>query len=298
MPLLSVTHEAPLELIRQHPALAVELLQAMTGVPLPAEPGIRPGPNGLNAVIPAEFTADSVVVVSDPASGEPVVVIVIEPQGRDDRTKEYAWPAYLANVRSAVQCRSAILLVVCPDPREADKCRQVIQMGHPGWDLRPIVIDPRNAPSDEGASPYLILFLACLPALDMESEDGARRVLAAIRDTGASDADRKKLSTIILKRASDAARQILEDLMATIEWKDDFIESYVNIGVEQGREQGREQGAIGAKANDILKVLDARQLKPTQQQRQKVTKSTDLAELERWFDRALTAATAAEIFTD
>ena len=33
----SVTHEAPIELIRQHPDLAVELLQAMSDVDLPAE---------------------------------------------------------------------------------------------------------------------------------------------------------------------------------------------------------------------------------------------------------------------
>jgi hypothetical protein len=49
----------------------------------------------------------------------------------------------------------------------------------------PLVIDPLHAPAEEGASPYLTLFLACLPALNMETEDTARRVLAAIRDTGA-----------------------------------------------------------------------------------------------------------------
>jgi hypothetical protein len=76
-------------------------------------------------------------------------------------------------VREAVRCPSAVLIVVCPDPREADKCRQVIPMGHPGWDLRPIVIDPLHAPDSADADPYLILFLACLPTLDMESEEGA-----------------------------------------------------------------------------------------------------------------------------
>jgi len=59
-------------------------------------------------------------------------------------------------------------------------------MGHPGWDLWPIVIDPLHAPDAEGAGAYLTLFLACLPALDMENDGNARRVLAAIRDTGAS----------------------------------------------------------------------------------------------------------------
>jgi hypothetical protein len=248
----------------------------------------------LNAVVPAEFTADAVVVVTDRATSAPALVIVIEPQGREDKTKVYSWPAYLAIVREAVQCPSAILLVICPDPREADKCRQVIRMGHPGWDLYPIVIDPAHAPPGDGAGPSLTLFLACLPALDMTQEENARRVLAAIRDTGGSHAERKRLTAIILKRASDAARQILEAMMKTDEWEDDFIESYVKIGVEKGDQQG----AARTKAQDVLKVIDARQLKPTKEQRALVTADAGLDKLDLWFDRALTAASAADIFKD
>ena len=98
--------------------------------------------------------------------------------------------------------------------------------------------------------------------------------------------------------------------MATTEWKSDFVESFVKVGMEKGLEQGRElgrelgreqgivEGAIRAKAEDILKILDARHLKPTKDQRGQVNAATDLAQLDRWFDRALTAATAAEVFAD
>ena len=292
MPALTVTHEAPLELIRQHPGLAVDLVRAMTGLDVPDSARADLGPTSLNAVVPAEFTADAVVVVSDAATREPVLIVVVEPQGRDDRTKAYSWPAYLANVREAVRCPRAVLIVVCPDPHQADKCRQVISMGHPGWDLWPIVIDPSHAPAAEGAGPYLILFLACLPALDMETPAGARQVRAAIHDTGASHADRRRLTAIILSRASDAARQTLEAMMSTAEWKDDFIESYVQIGVEQGLEQG----AANAKAQDVLKVMEARGLRATPEQLAKVAATAGIAQLDVWFDRALTADTAADVF--
>jgi hypothetical protein len=149
MSTLSVTHEAPLELVRQHPPLAVELLKAVTHLDLPDAADVRLGPASLNAVVPVEFRADAVVVVSDDA-GRPAYVIVIEPQGRDDETKAYSWPAYLT------------------------------------------------------------LFLATLPAINMETDEGATRVLAAIRETGASASDRKTLTAIILKRASAAARKTLE----------------------------------------------------------------------------------------
>lgn len=302
MPNLTLTHEAPLELIRQHPALAVDLLRSFTGLEVSDQADARLGPNSLNAVVPAEFTADAVVLVSDPGTTIPRVVIVVEPQGRDDATKRYAWPAYLANVRSATKCPTAVLIVICPDPREADKCRQAIEMGHPGWDLWPIVIDPQHAPAAEGASPYLTLFLACLPALDLTDRAVARRVLEAIRETGASDADRAKLVTIILKRASDAARHILEDLMTSIDLKDEWVDSFVNQGlkkgIEQGLEQGIEKGAASAKITSILKVLAVRDLHPTKKQLGLVAACTDLATLDRWFDRSLVAVNAAEVFRD
>jgi len=207
MPTLTLAHEAPLELIRQYL-----------------------GPTDMNNVIPVQFTADSVIVVSDAATGAPALIVIVEPQGRDDKTKQYAWPAYITNARRAAQCERAVLL--------------------------------------------------------METETGARQVLAAIRDTRASDADRKRLTTIILKSASDAARQILRDMMTMTEWKDDFIESYVNVGLEQ------------AKAEYVLKALDKRGLDLTVEQREQVSACTDLAQLDRWFDRALTAATTADVFND
>ena len=52
------------------------------------------------------------------------------------------------------------------------------------------------------------------------------------------------------------------------------------------------------KAEDVLKLLDARHLAPSKDQRQQVTSCTDAAQLNRWFDRAITAGTANEVFDD
>src|SRR5580692_966854 len=217
----SVTHEAPIELIRQHPDLAVELLRSMSDVDVPSEIAVSLGPTDLSEVVPVKFLADAVVIVADKATGEPALVIIIEPQGRDDPTKEFSWPVYLTVVRRHLRCQRAFLLVICPDPEEAKKCRRVISTGHPGFDLAPEVIDPLNAPGVDGASPYLAVFAACIGAIDMETEQGARQVLSAIQAIGASNADRERLTTIILTIASSAAQQILENMMSTIEWKSD-----------------------------------------------------------------------------
>jgi hypothetical protein len=207
MPTLTVTHEAPLELIRQHPSLAVELVRATLSIPLPEDLEARLGPTDLNNVVPAQFTADSVITLHDPGTGEPILVVIIEPQGRADFDKQYSWPAYVTNVRRAAKCPRAVLVVICPDPAEGEKCRQVVATGHPGFDLWPIVIDPLHAPSTEGASSWLVIFDACLGVLEMGTEPGARRILNAVHDSGTSAADRKRLITLILKAVPAAARR-------------------------------------------------------------------------------------------
>jgi len=134
--------------------------------------------------------------------------------------------------------------------------------------------------------PYPLLFLAGRPALDLENPAVARRVLDAISETGASDAGRKTLTTIILVRVSEAARRLLEGMMTAMEWKSGFIESYVD------------QGRVLATRGGVLKVLHAPHLRPTEEQRARIEASTDLAELDLWFERSPTAATAADVFND
>jgi hypothetical protein len=58
------------------------------------------------------------------------------------------------------------------------------------------------------------------------------------------------------------------------------------------------EAAADTKAQDVLKVIDARNLRPTREQRAMVTRDAGLDKLNRWFDRALTAATAMDVFKD
>ena len=105
-----------------------------------------------------------------------------------------------------------------------------------------------------------------------------------------SEADRLRMTAIILRLASDAARQILEAMMKTSEYEKTFVERIHEQGIAEGQAKG--------KAESVLKLLDARHLGPSQEQRQRVTSCTDPAQLDLWFDRAVTAKTAAEVFAD
>jgi hypothetical protein len=215
----SVTHEAPIELIRQHPDLAVELLRAISDVDLPAEIAVSLGPTDLTEVVPIKFLADALVIVADKTTGQPALIIIIEPQGRDERTKQFS-----------------------------------------------------------------------------EDDQGARAFLTAVRESSGSVADRKRLSTIMLNLASDAARRRLETMMTTMEWKSDFIEGFVQQGLRKGLQEGMEQGAVMAKSEAVLKIIDSRAIDVTAEQRNQVSSCTDIAQLDEWFDSALAADTAADIF--
>jgi hypothetical protein len=75
--------------------------------------------------------------------------------------------------------------------------------------------------------------------------------------------------------------------MSTAEWTSHpFIEKFKN------------EGRAEEKAEDVLKLIDARAIKVTEDQRRQVTAAAGLAQLKKWFDRALNAKTASDIFQD
>ena len=189
-----------------------------------------------------------------------------------------------------------MLVVICWDPREAARCRRVIPTGHPGFDLYPIVIDPRTFPSWEDAGPYLTILAGATKAIDLGTARGRDAVLTAIEQTGASHADTAALSTIILAVADAAARAELEALMASPKFHSTFIDGLLQQGEEKGREKGLEQGAVNSKIEDLVKVIQARGLELTKDQLNLVTSCADLSQLATWFDLALDAKTTDEIF--
>jgi hypothetical protein len=287
----SITHEGPLDLVRQHPEIALELIQGTDGVELPGQVAVSLAPTDMSAVVPVQYLADMVVLLSDEATGEPVLAVIIEPQLRDSETKRFSWPVYVTTARHVSKSPAAVLVVLCPDPAEAAKCRQLIRTGHPGFDLAPIVIDSGGPPGRDGAGdPYLTVFAASMGGIDMESEPGARRVLDAMASPSVSDADRFRMMAIILRLASDLARPILEAMMITSE--------YEKTLAERIHDEGEARGEAKGEAKSVLKLLDARHLAPSDEQRERVLSCTEAAQLDLWLVRAATAATIAEVFAD
>jgi hypothetical protein len=86
------------------------------------------------------------------------------------------------------------------------------------------------------------------------------------------------------------ARKILEETVPIkgYEWKSEFAITH--------RAEGRAEGEAGRLATDILRALRVRHVPVSDEIRERITSCTDLDQLERWFDRAMTVHNADDLF--
>ncbi|HYO67961.1 MAG TPA: Rpn family recombination-promoting nuclease/putative transposase [Archangium sp.] len=98
----------------------------------------------------------------------------------------------------------------------------------------------------------------------------------------------------VLHSVLDAQRA--EELMGT--WAEDMIERGVQKGLAIGREEGREEGLLRGRAEDILRILTVRRVHVDEAARQRILTCSDVATLDRWFDRSLNATTLSDVLDD
>jgi len=156
------------------------------------------------------------------------------------------------------------------------------------------VIGPDTTPSASAsgvghASAELAVLAVLTGALDLGEAETRRQVLQTIAGV---DAGRREIYTRLIRvTASSAVRRALEELMATV-FKDEFVDGLLDRGRAEGEARGRAEG----EAAMLLRVLAARGFTVPDDIRQHVQSCTDIAQLEAWGDRAVTATSIDEIF--
>ncbi|MGW7689221.1 hypothetical protein ACWGMA_10140 [Streptomyces asiaticus] len=68
--------------------------------------------------------------------------------------------------------------------------------------------------------------------------------------------------------------------------------------IEETFLKGKAAGRAEVRAKIVLRVLKARGIPTSDETRDRIANCTDLDTLDRWFDRAITVATADELFTE
>lgn len=280
----SSLHEALVELFRHRPVLAAELLVDSLAVPLPAWTEARLASADLTDPAPTEYRADAVVTLT--AADVPVLAVVVEVQVGRDPVKRWSWPVYLATLRARLRCPVA-LLVVCAETATARWCATPIEMGHPGWLLRPLVVAPDQVPvvtdvEQAAQSPELAVLSALAHGGHADQEQIFQAMLSGLRSL---DQDHANLyADVVLAGLPETARRSLEAMMnlATYEYQSDYARRYVSQG----------------EADALLTVLAARGIEVPADARDKITGCTDVDQLRTWLRRAVTATSLAELFAE
>jgi hypothetical protein len=136
-------HEILIEMFRDRPALAAELLRGPLHVPVPDFDEAKLSAGELTDIAPTEYRADAVVTLSH--EGDTVLAVVVEVQLRVHARKRRSWPAYVGTLHARLGCPVA-LLVVCPTQAVAEWCTAPIAIGPPGSVLTPVALGPGQVP--------------------------------------------------------------------------------------------------------------------------------------------------------
>ncbi|ATB34849.1 hypothetical protein CYFUS_000256 [Cystobacter fuscus] len=131
------------------------------------------------------------------------------------------------------------------------------------------------------------------------AHEGAEHLVVLIRyllwigDTAVHEATGRVLHSVMdEQRAEELMRSYSEELIER------GRQQGLAKGREEGRQEGREEGLIRGRAEYVLRVLATRGLDVDEAARQRILTCTDLATLDRWFDRAQNATTLSDVLDD
>ncbi|WP_437905545.1 hypothetical protein WME95_45915 [Sorangium sp. So ce327] len=286
----SVTHEALVELFKNRPTLAAEMLHDALGHPVPTFTEARVESSDFTELVPSDRRADVVVVLLVGEQQQPAMAIVVEVQLGVDTDKPYVWPVYVTQTRARHRCPTR-LLVVTINAAMARWSARPIDTGHPGWTLTPLVLGPQGVPvvtdaEQAKAAPEVAVLSAMAHGQSEAAEAIGEAFFAA---AAALDEERRAVyGDLVLSSLNAAARRRLEAMMKSgYQFQSEFARSYVA--------KGRQEGILEAKAHDVLAVLEARGLEVPVEVRAHVLASTDLDELDRWIRRAVIISDARDL---
>jgi hypothetical protein len=180
--------------------------------------------------------------------------------------------------------------VICPENTVAAWARRPIQLGHPGLVLTPLVLGPEEVPVltalQDSSAPELAVVSAVVHGAGPEGAKIFTTMLESFEKIEPEQA--RSYIDEVLAVLPEAARKLLEAIVETRarEYKSDFARGYEARGEAKGE------------ANAVLTVLSARGIDVPEEARVRISECTDLALLESWLRRAVTAASADELFDE
>jgi hypothetical protein len=288
----SLLHEGLVLLIRDQPELVARFLADLFGVAVPPFTEARLTEATLHELVPIEYYADAVVLLVDE---RPVFGTIVEAQLQPDPRKQFTWPLYAVAARARYEC-PFVVIVVTPDPATARWAARPIDLGNEvpyrvhviGPEGIPIITDVEQALRD----PSLVM-LSVMAHGQGDPDTAVRIASAAAAAILQLPEDRRLLYSALVETAlGEAARKAFEMLPDTHQ----FMSESQRRSFAKGRAEGEAAGKAEGKAEAVLQILTKRAIPVSDELRRRILECGDVDALDRWLDRALTAAAADELF--
>ncbi|NUP27787.1 MAG: hypothetical protein HOQ44_14025, partial [Nocardia sp.] len=288
-------HEVMHRLFQHDPGIFARAFRAL-GLPFGDPEEVAVFTNDLTEIRPLERQVDTLLRITTVHDG--AFLLLVEAQNKKDDDKPGAWAYYLAHLHEKYRL-PVVLLVVCRDTTTAGWAREPIKIGLPQWSsiiVRPLVLGPDNVPvvtDPEVAAADIPL--AVLSAVTHVEDARIGAILKTLADALHELEDEEDFHvfaelTELGLGATRAARTWSKLMSVDLS----FYRSRTSQRLRaEGRAQGLAEGHVEGRVEEVvektLRLLEARGITVPDRSRERIRNCTDLAVLDRWFDRAITA---------
>jgi hypothetical protein len=287
----SAEHESPIALAKLEPDLVAWLLANVFDRKVPDYHHARTKATEVQVLVPRTYHADGMVVFCD-LTDRPLLAVVLEVQRGRDPTKLRTWKLYVVQLEAELNVSSA-LVVFCPEPAVAPWYQRLCDAEESSVPLRPLIFTPERVPlvADAAlarANPALAVFSAICHGGHPEVDAVFPALLEALRSLGPGKAI--PYHDVVLAGLPVAARTRWEAFMTTTAGN-----KYYSDAFRKAFADGEASGEARGEGRAVLTVLDARGVTVPAAAREQILACADLAQLDTWLRRAVTATTADEV---
>jgi len=283
-------HESPIALARLDPDVVAWLLTNVFDVKVPDYHHARAQATDVRVLVPRTYHADGMLLFCD-RFDRPVLAVVLEVQRSRDLGKRRTWKLYVAQLEAELDVTAA-LVVFCPDPGLAGWYRSLFESDGLSLPLRPLIFTPDDVPlvaevELARANPALAVLSAICHGGQAEVDGMFPALAEALRSLGPRRAI--LYYDVVLAGLPGPARVRWEAFMTTA------VEEYRSELLRELAAQHEQLGEARGEGRAVLTVLEARGVAVPAAVREQVLACTDLARLDTWLRRALTAATVDDV---
>ncbi|MGW0882232.1 hypothetical protein [Streptomyces sp. NPDC002671] len=289
--MVTASHEVMHQIFQDHPTLFSSVSEVL-GIRLPPSVSVKPGPTDVTETKPVERRIDTLLRIE--TEDDKPFLLAIEAQKRKDPEKAASWAYYLAYLRCKYRLPT-LLFVVCQDRATAKWAARPDPIGYGSWPaltVRPIVVGPDSIPVITDPAKVLedrplAILSTIVHGKSPDIEGILKTMAAALQDV--SEADKINSVNLIFEG--------LDTLPAAEIWRE-LVVSDLKIKETPVYQEGRAEGRAQGKAEDVLRILDTNGVEVPDETRERVMTCRDLDLLGVWFDRAIKATSASEVFAE